>query len=336
MITLWGAGPAALFAALRLAAKDDVRIVADRIPRASDPPRIEASPVQLVHLLAEHGITPRRAGFAEPFTHRLAAWESAKPVASAGPRTTHVDRRRLDGALLEAALATGRVTIELRELDGAEPTSGVIDATGRRAIACPPAMRHRAPEPWSARTLSLPLRDAPRAAFAIGAFSFGYVWRLGVDGIVVLGFASPEKIFGAPADELAERARREGGSWMFDDLPNLSEAASDVVVPASVQWTEGPVLAIGDAAFARDPLSSQGLLAGLSDVIHALAAHDADASALFARRESERRSHLGHLSALCARAHAGAAKPFARYGAWLSSASAGSRETLPASTARRR
>ena len=68
----------------------------------------------------------------------------------------------------------------------------------------------------------------------------------------------------------------------------------------SVQWAvPGPAALIGDASIARDPLSSQGLAASLSDALYAVAAiMTGDADSLHARQTENLRAHLMYLQAV--------------------------------------
>ena len=65
-------------------------------------------------------------------------------------------------------------------------------------------------------------------------------------------------------------------------------------MPASVQWTAGgDARRIGDAALARDALSSQGLAAGISEALYAAAVVDESGESLLSLRQREQRAaHL--------------------------------------------
>jgi flavin-dependent dehydrogenase len=72
---------------------------------------------------------------------------------------------------------------------------------------------------------------------------------------------------------------------------------------ASVQWTRGKVgLRIGDAALAKDTLSSQGLASGISEALYAAALRKEEEQTLFSLRQIEQRqAHLNSLAHLIAR-----------------------------------
>ena len=65
----------------------------------------------------------------------------------------------------------------------------------------------------------------------------------------------------------------------------------------SVQWAvPGHAALIGDASIARDPLSSQGVAASLSDALYAVAAiTTGDSDSLRARQAENLRAHLLYL-----------------------------------------
>jgi hypothetical protein len=65
-----------------------------------------------------------------------------------------------------------------------------------------------------------------------------------------------------------------------------------------VQWSEGGGLRIGDAALARDALSSQGIATGASEALQVCAMGGEDDYALIVARQHEQRQ--AHLHALLA------------------------------------
>lgn len=75
------------------------------------------------------------------------------------------------------------------------------------------------------------------------------------------------------------------------------------VSAASVQWTSGEVgRRVGDAALARDILSSQGLAAGISEALYAAAIQSEDDETLLSLRQAEEKAaHLRSLRNLIAR-----------------------------------
>src|SRR4029077_9818713 len=74
------------------------------------------------------------------------------------------------------------------------------------------------------------------------------------------------------------------------------------VSAASVQWTSGEVgRRVGDAALARDILSSQGLADGISEALYAAAIQSEDDETLLSLRQAEEKAaHLRSLRNLIA------------------------------------
>ena len=87
--------------------------------------------------------------------------------------------------------------------------------------------------------------------------------------------------------------------WMLEDLPSFAALRSGGACAASVQWSEGSGLRIGDAALARDALSSQGIATGASEALQACAMSGEDDRALIvARQREQRQAHLRSLLAV--------------------------------------
>ena len=93
-----------------------------------------------------------------------------------------------------------------------------------------------------------------------------------------------------------------GARWLLEGFPPLETASTGRAYAASVQWSENsPCAAIGDAALARDILSSQGLATGFSDALYGVASQtEGEAKLCEDRRISERAAHLRLLARLFA------------------------------------
>lgn len=294
-LTVLGAGPVGLIAALHAARSGrSVVIVAKHLPRPDDPRRVDAVPAAFCALLVELGIHPKRVGTDRLHRTRMSAWESDVPLGSEGSKTAHVERPALDLALLDAALKAGCTVIE-----GAhdQRRSGrVIDATGRAAITARSRTRPR--QPWIARTFWADRSMCPAAAtdFSIAALPAGYVYRLGAASLLTLGVVGRDTAVSGAPEEIAGRLRA-AAPWILDELPDLTCMIAGDARPASVQWTDGGSgLRIGDAALARDSLSSQGIATGASEALAAVTADDARGLELIrARQIEQRRLHLRSL-----------------------------------------
>jgi hypothetical protein len=89
---------------------------------------------------------------------------------------------------------------------------------------------------------------------------------------------------------------RAHSPWMLEDLPPFVKLRSTGACAASVQWSEGKGLRIGDAALARDALSSQGIATGASEALQACAMDgEDDLASIVARQREQRQAHLRSL-----------------------------------------
>ena len=102
---------------------------------------------------------------------------------------------------------------------------------------------------------------------------------------------------------------------MLEGVPRLGEARTGRAFPVSVQWATGSRCpAIGDALLARDILSSQGLAAGLSSALYALACRSArDRAEVALRARAERFQHLKALKGLIDSCRYRDSAPWAHY-----------------------
>jgi hypothetical protein len=313
-LAVLGAGPVGLLAALQFARSGRrVVIVSKRLPAPDAARRVDSVPASLLALLVELGINPARIGANRVNRTRVAAWSSAEPMATEGAATAHLERPALDVALLAAARREGCAVRSCSRRNGngvgGPDWSAVsfVDASGRAAVT---AARHiRAPKPWVARTF-WSAQPAGNREFAIAQLPDGYAYRLGAASTLTLGVVGRRNAVAGALSDIA-RHLRVHAPWMLEDLPPLGELQPGTACSASVQWSEGDGLRIGDAALARDALSSQGLAAGAAEALQACAARSVQDCDLIASRQREQRN--AHLSALLSVLESGR---FSREPAW--------------------
>lgn len=301
-VAVLGAGPVGLIAALQVVRSGrSAVLVTRRIPRADDPPRTDAVPAGLLALLLELGVDPKRIGADRLHDVRVAAWETAAPTASLVAKTAHVERPALELALLDRLAGAHRVPIVPAPWrpseDGGVTGDGrgartIIDATGRAAVTAP--HRQRPARPPVGRTWWTSRQSCTaEPVFAIAALPEGYAYRLGAASIISLGIVG--RLAGAA--DTVERHIRAHAPWLLEGLPALAAMRPGAAGPAGLQSTEiGSGLRIGDAALARDALSSQGLAAGASEAMLAAAMRDdRDLGLLWARQREQRQAHVAAL-----------------------------------------
>ena len=283
-----GAGPVGCLAALAAARTGPVVLVA----RHDQPSlrRVNSVPAPLLGLLVEFGIHPAELGVQDLCETRTVAWHTPEPETRPTRATAHVARPDLDLALRRAVARLPAISV----MAGLDPevehrAARTIDASGRAAVSA--IRRVGPPVPFVARTLTAEGRFAPAdRPFRLAAQAEGYVYRLATPTLVAFGIVAPKPGRDMPSeDELGRR----GLGWMLDGLPPLGTMASGRGGAASVQWSEGAngTIRAGDAALARDPLSSQGIANGLSDALAAVE----DPARLTVRHSRERRTHLTSL-----------------------------------------
>jgi flavin-dependent dehydrogenase len=302
-VAVLGAGPVGLIAALQLARLGQtVVIVTKNLPEADGSRRVDAVPAAFLALLVEFGIHPALVGADRLHSFRFSAWESGEFAASEGAKTAHLERPALDIALLDQVHHVGIPIMfppfHLR--DGGISGEGwqarrVIDATGRAAVTASQLIRP--PRPWVARTFWVSrARCQANPAFSIGALPDGYVYRLGGAFTITLGIAGRGAAVSGSVSALQERLR-SSAPWLLQGLPALADMNHGVTCAASTQWSENNSgLRIGDAALARDALSSQGIAAGTSEALLAAAAASGDELELIRERQREQRQ--AHLTSL--------------------------------------
>lgn len=310
-IAVLGAGPAGLAAALIASRAARVVLIADRIPAHADDLRIEAVPARTLAMLSELGIAPASLGSAALYDGHWSAWETEEPRFRAGAPTAHIERPHLERALF-AQVCAERIAFlvepDTPHHDGSAfwgpgwRAPHLIDATGRAAITA--RRRVSTPHPWASRFFWCDNRDGRAAnAFAIAPLRDGYAYRIGSSAHIGLGLVGRSRLLRATPERIATMLREENAHWLLDGLPPLARMNIGASGPCSVQWAVGSrANLIGDAALARDALSSQGLAGSLSDAFHAVEAIlSGEPQRLAERHAANRSSHLTLLRELIGR-----------------------------------
>ncbi|HVS82903.1 MAG TPA: hypothetical protein VHE60_14330 [Pyrinomonadaceae bacterium] len=327
-VVVLGSGPVGMVAALELSKHYRTALITSCLPSAELAPRVEAVPASLLALLVEYGIHPKQIGVDRLHETRLISWEKEGFTESVGPVSAHVERPALDLALLSALVASKRVNIILgqqsetfsKALAAARNHKvRLIDATGRRSLSAKKKIQPA--RPWAARTLFTSRRSCSGSQeFRICALPGGFVFRLGAADYIVLGIVGRGKTVAGNPHELDHLLHEYGAAWILEGLPRVAEMTQGGISPASVQWTIGDAgTRIGDAALARDTLSSQGLACGISEALYAAAIRDDEGGNLFSLRQFEQRtSHLRALSGLIARCRCRDEVAWREYAAFIS------------------
>src|SRR5271155_3971930 len=151
-LVILGSGPVGLLSALRGRQLGmDVEVYTNSLALPHDPPRVECVPAQVVALLVEFGVKPRRIGVDALFRQRAMQWAGSAVADSPTPDAAHVERPALEIALLELALCAGakidvlqgkRVN-EFRQRHR-EGDCMLVDASGRSAVT---AIKRIGPRP---------------------------------------------------------------------------------------------------------------------------------------------------------------------------------------------
>ena len=309
-VVVLGAGPVGMVSALEFSKRARTTLISRRLPSIDDVPSVEAVPASLLALLLEYGVHPREIGVEGLQASRLTAWEQPTVVESPCPSEAHVERPALDLALLRAVVASRRVRVVVGDdvrvraaLRAARDREVLlIDATGRSAVSA--RRRIHPPRPWAARTFLVSTRSRRiDQRLRIAALPGGFAYRLAASRRLLLGVVGRgETIAGGP-HFLEQRIEASSACWMLEGLPPIGAMTPGRTSTASVQWaTGGDATTIGDAALARDVLSSNGLAAGISEALYAAACGSPREESYLALRKVEQRlAHLRSLQLLIAR-----------------------------------
>ncbi|MEY2930837.1 MAG: hypothetical protein RL033_1586 [Pseudomonadota bacterium] len=305
-----GIGPAGFFAAVELARHATVALIG-RPPEAHPaPPRLELVPEASLRWLQSllgtvEGIEP----FDEP---RRVAWQHAD--AETQPmRAALVDRSVFDRSLLALLCGQREISWELRRVGAVGPgphvfgplrARRVLDATGRASLTATRRLRLR--RPFFGRSFAAPRPATVQRGFALAALPEGYVVRIVSERHTVLTlFSSSSQA--RLLSRLPEMAQQAGAGFILEGLPRWEQFVAGPTLHASVQASAGDSprsggnmpLRIGDAAFARDTLSSQGLASALADAAYGAAVRsEFDARQLAARQAAGLTHHLDTIAGL--------------------------------------
>jgi hypothetical protein len=278
-LVVLGSGPVGLMSALRGRQLGmNVAVYANGFPVPQDPPRVECVPAQVVALLVEFGVSPKRIGVNALFRERTMQWSAGAIVGSPAPNTAHIERPALEIALLESALRAGaRIDLlqgNLLEEFRRQHREGecmLLDATGRSAVTA----MHRigARRPLVARLFHLPTRPCLRGSgLMIAAGLEGYAYRLASATTLTLGVVGRKDFVQGDAAQIVAKIA-EFAPWLVEGIPS-AHMQSGASGASSAQWSVGDNIGsvlVGDASFARDALASQGMAMGLSDALKTVA-----------------------------------------------------------------
>lgn len=309
-VVIAGAGFAAACAALRLLAAG-FRPVLLQSPRARDLGGVEILPPAMADQLALLGLGDvlARAG-ASPAEGVEVIWGRSDD----GPhryRTLHVDRLALRREALVEAMARGAEIRSVAQVPALSASRGewvdcagqhffaALDATGRRAVWAHPVERlgRTCADIYTVAT------SAFRQLAHVIRLPSGWAYAVGSGGKATLGIVREKPSREAsPPDDI----------WQALGLPSSFPVRRLGRLPAFPQYSFAPVrgrmLAVGDAAFAHNPIAGRGLSFALGSALAAATtvaswskcpAACADAAEYY--REyvaAERRRHLAFLQSL--------------------------------------
>ncbi|MBD1544927.1 NAD(P)/FAD-dependent oxidoreductase [Roseibium aggregatum] len=301
-VAVAGGGPAGAFAARELARTGvDVVLIDPDTTR----PRLEGLGERVALILRQKGLEDALQAASAPM-RRSVRWAGLNDTAN-GERL--VRRHDFDAALRHAAIEAG-VTVRkarLRRIEQDDPETGVtlsladgetvtarlmIDARGRQA---PSTNRQKGPQTLAIAGLFS--RPTPHSGTHVEATPQGWVWSA-----VEPGFGpwlqiciDADDLPGSGQAALAERMRAFLAQPQFDGRFETYGFEGDLLArPAGLVLSAPklslPVLSIGDAAVAIDPLSGHGLfwaissaLAAVPSVLTLLEGEDPDLAARFYR-----------------------------------------------------
>ena len=301
-VAVAGGGPAGAFAARELA-RTGIRTVL--IDPDTTRPRLEGLGERVAHILKQKGLEDALQAASAPM-RRSVRWAGLNETAN-GERL--VRRHDFDAALRKAAIEAGVCvrTTRLRRIEQANPETGValrladgetvtarllIDARGRQA---PSANRQKGPQTLAiaGRLFDLKLPSGTH----VEATPQGWIWSAAEPefGSWLQICIDADDLTGSGQEALAERMRTFLAQPQFDGRFDTRGFQGDLLArPAGLVLSAPelplPILPIGDAAVAIDPLSGHGLfwaissaLAAVPSVLTLLEGGDPDLAARFFR-----------------------------------------------------
>jgi hypothetical protein len=305
-----------------------VEVLTDRISHAGNPVRIECVPAQIVALLVEFGVHPKTIGVDRLFERRGIAWERSSAEFVKTPMVAHIGRPALDIALLESAIRAGvKIHVEhiaRADLPGLFDGCGkplVVDATGRAAITA--RRRIQPPIPYIARIFRAASSGYQQwQEFAIAAGPDGYAYRLGNAHFFTLGVVGRGGLVKGVLAQIIDRVT-SFAPWLVDGIPKPNDFEGEVSAGiASMQWTDATqwsALPIGDAAFARDALSSQGLAIGMSEALNVVKHLCGSGSeGVLSAHDAQRYKHIAQVMAMTRTCRFADSPIWSSYGNFLS------------------
>jgi hypothetical protein len=279
--TVLGSGPVALAHALFAARHGPVVLAGRPVPPR---PAVESVPAAVLTLLLELGITPTELDVDRLARGRLVAWEHAAVEPRSSPACGHLDRSALVTALWRriSCCRQIRVVAPLRAPLQDAVAGRLVDATGRRAVTARDCIRPR--QPWVAASCTFP-RQALDPTLRLAAGPDGYAYRLGSASWLTVGWAGTVAC-PRDADGLRRRIIEAGAGWLIEHVSLAGMPTTRRIANLSIPLRgPGPIIALGDAALARDALASQGGSLGLSDA--RLAAEPATTGGEITRRATD-------------------------------------------------
>ena len=281
-VAVAGGGPAGAFAARELA-RAGIRTIL--IDPATTRPRLEGLGERVAHILRQKELEDALQAASAPM-RRSVRWAGLNETAN-GERL--VRRHDFDAALRKAALEAGAAvrTTRLRRIEQADLETGValsladgetitarllIDARGRQA---PSTNRQKGPQTLAiAGRLSGPV---PHSGTHVEATPQGWIWSAAEPdfGPWLQICIDADDLSGAGQAALAERMRAFLAQTQFDNRFDACGFEGDLLArPAGLVLSAPelplPVLPIGDAAVAIDPLSGHGLFWAISSALAAV------------------------------------------------------------------
>ncbi|TYC48531.1 pilus assembly protein CpaE [Rhodobacterales bacterium] len=278
-VAVAGGGPAGAFAALELTRAGLTTVLIDP---GTARPRLEGLGERVAHLLARKGLDDVRATASAP-VYRSVSWAGLQDSRN-GERL--VPRADFDEALRRAAEAAGTTIIRSRvnRYEMGRPDTGVtlkladggtakarllVDARGRGAHA-----RGRLKGPQTLAIAGLISPNANRNRTHVEATPEGWLWCAEAEGFGrwLQICVDADSLEGAGDGALEGRMRSFLGQSALKTRFADTSFSSDLHARAaglvlSAPDLSGPVIPIGDAAVALDPLSGHGIFWAISSAL---------------------------------------------------------------------